>query len=197
MNALHAIAKLSPSATGMIRTDHAHVLTTFHKYDLDAAPGDKRALADTICLALEIHAELEEEIFYPAMKPFARSEIAKSVPEHDEMRRLIGALRAMDASDPEFDDTLMMLMREVLDHVAHEETVLLPDAERRLGRERLSELGAEMTQRRLALSAPRAGAMVVSTARSHPAAVIAGATALAVGAFVATRAIANARDTAR
>ena len=49
----------------------------------------KQALANTICLALEIHAQLEEEIFYPAMRELAPEGIlvGKSVPEHDEIRQ--------------------------------------------------------------------------------------------------------------
>ena len=60
--------KLSPKATHVIRMDHSHVLTAFHQYDEDASPQQRKALANTICLALEVHAQLEEEIFYPALR---------------------------------------------------------------------------------------------------------------------------------
>ena len=47
------------------------------------------------CLALEVHAELEEEIFYPALRAVMSEDpiFQKSEPEHAEMRRLIGELR--------------------------------------------------------------------------------------------------------
>lgn len=53
----------------------------------------KRLLVDTICLALEIHAQLEEEIFYPAIREFGRDAdmVGESIPEHDEMRSRRGA----------------------------------------------------------------------------------------------------------
>ena len=65
------MSQLSPSVTNQIRLDHTHVLTTFHQYEMDASPNTKKALVDNACLALEIHAQLEEEIFYPAMRSFA------------------------------------------------------------------------------------------------------------------------------
>jgi hypothetical protein len=54
-------------------------------------------------------------------------------------------------------------MRDVLKHVADEETVLLPDAERMLSTTRLNELGVAMTRRRAQLLAPRAGKIATST----------------------------------
>src|SRR5919109_94031 len=127
------MTRMSPWATTMIRMDHTHALATFHRYRLDASPDKKRAVAETLCLALEIHAKLEEEIFYPAMRRFDPDLVDKSVPEHNEMRRLIARLRELNADDPAFDTTVMELMRDVIRHVADEETTLLPDAERVLG----------------------------------------------------------------
>src|SRR4051794_26299319 len=59
--------KLSPSITSMIRLDHAHAMSTWHGYSADATSTRKKAIADVLCLALEVHAQLEEEIFYPAL----------------------------------------------------------------------------------------------------------------------------------
>ena len=141
------ILRLSAGATTIIRRDHIHVLSTFHSYRIDSPPDKKRTLVDTISLALEIHAKLEEEIFYPAMRKFDAGVVEKSVPEHNEMRRLIARLREMQPEDPAFGGTVMELMRDVMRHVADEETILLPDAERVMG-ERLNDLGAGMTRRR-------------------------------------------------
>jgi hemerythrin superfamily protein len=159
--------KLTPSATDMLRMDHTHVLSSFHHYDLNASHARKRALVDTVCLALEIHAKLEEEIFYPAMRALDEKLIDKSLPEHAEMHRLIGTLRSMEPRDPEFDRTFMELMRDVIHHVADEETLLFPEAERLLGA-RLGEISAEMKKRRLQLAAPRTGRMIANTVRAMP-----------------------------
>ena len=163
MNAI--VEKLGPSATDMIRADHTRVLATFHRYAPDLTPREKRGIVDTICLALEVHAQIEEELFYPALRPIDPDLVAKSLPEHAEMKRLILALRGMSPADAAFDATVMELMRKVIHHVADEETTLLPDAERRMA-ERLPELGLQMAKRRLALKAPRTGEMVGSMARA-------------------------------
>src|SRR5215207_2942449 len=80
----HLLSRLSPSITNMIRMDHTHVLSAFHQYEVDTPSRVKKGLADTVCVALEIHAQLEEEIFYPALRAIADTEfLQKSVPEHD------------------------------------------------------------------------------------------------------------------
>lgn len=180
---------LSPSITNMIRMDHTQVMATFHQYELDTNPQTKKALVNTACLALEIHAQLEEEIFYPAMRTVGIDHeiLAKSVPEHDEMRRLITQLRSMEPSTPGYDQTFMQLMRDVMHHVADEETTLLPDAERLLAN-RLGELGAQMTKRRLQLSAPHAGEIAVNTMRGFPtSSMLMAAGAVLAGTYFAKR----------
>ena len=57
-----------------------------------------------------------------------------------------------------------------------------------LGEQRLSELGAQMTRRRMQLSAPHAGAIAVNTVRSYPGATLAFTGVLALGGILAARA---------
>ncbi|MFC5870699.1 hemerythrin domain-containing protein [Aquincola agrisoli] len=96
MEADHVVHALSPGITAMIRLDHSHVLTMSHRYRANASPERKRLIADAVCLALEIHAQLEEEIFYPALEVVLTADevLGKSRPEHDEVRRLIGRRRS-------------------------------------------------------------------------------------------------------
>jgi hypothetical protein len=164
------ISMLSPSITTMIRLDHTHVVATFQQVHPRTPRGRKQALVGTVCMALEIHAQLEEELFYPAMRrlPEVQDVVDKSVPEHGEMRRLVTLLRGMLPADPLYDETFMALTREVLHHVADEETTLLPAAERLLPWDHLKELGAQMTKRRLQLLGPRAGDLAWATVRSMP-----------------------------
>jgi hemerythrin superfamily protein len=181
---------LSPTITNMIRMDHTHVLTTFHQYEIGTNPGTRQALVNTACLALEIHAQLEEEIFYPAMRAVGADPavLDKSVPEHNEMRRLIDSLRSMTPTDAAYDQTFMQLMRDVMHHVADEETTLLPDAERLLA-DRLGELGMQMTKRRLQLAAPHAGEIAVNTVRGLPtSSMLVAAGAVLAGTYFARRA---------
>ncbi len=197
MNTL--LSSLSPSAITLIRTDHTHVLSTFHQFRAETSTQRKQAIANAVCLALEIHAQIEEEIFYPALREVVHDMPAldKSVPEHVEMRRLIGALRTLDPSDIAYEPTFMDLMRDVMHHVADEETILLPVAERVLA-DRLGELGARMARRRIELSAPRAGAIASNTLRAMPQrGVLVAAGAVALGAYLYGRGSHRAVDHGR
>lgn len=162
---MFSLKTISPSITDMIRFDHSHVMLTWHQYVSTKTPTVKQALAETICDALEIHATLEEEIFYPTLRQLGLGGYAlgKSEPEHDEMRAVIGKIRAADPSTTRYDQLVAELMRDVIKHVADEETVLLPDAERMLSASRLDELGVQMTKRRAQLLAPKAGKVAAST----------------------------------
>lgn len=165
--------KLTPDVTTQIRLDHSHVLATYRQYHPGSSAKAKQGLVDSACLALEIHAQLEEEIFYPALRQVSDSPVLqRSQSEHEEMRRMIGLLRGMAPTDARYDETFMALMRSVLHHVADEETTLLPEAERLLG-ERLTELGRQMARRRLQLAGPRAGEIAAGLARAMPRATIA------------------------
>jgi hypothetical protein len=182
---MHALLKkLAPSATDMIRADHTRVMAKFHRYKIDAAPHAKQALAELMCDALEVHAQIEDEIFYPAARAAGLALVDELAHEHGEMRRLIGALRSLDPASSQFDQTFMELMRTVIHHVADEETAVLPGAERRLA-DRLGELGARMTKRRLQLAAPRMGEMARESVRAMPrGSLVLGAGALLAGAYV-------------
>jgi hemerythrin superfamily protein len=190
-------SRLSPSITSMIRMDHTHVMAAFHQYQADTPARVKKGLADNICLALEVHAQLEEEIFYPALREVSPDEMLdKAKPEHDRMRELIARLKALQAGEPAFDATLLELMRTVMHHVADEETDLLPKAERLLAGQ-LSEMGARMTKRRLELLGPRSGELAGSMARSMSSGTMlaaAGALAAAGGILLARRTGGLTRD---
>lgn len=191
------IARLSPTATRMIRMDHAQVMAQFHKLNPETPATVREATIRNLCTALEIHATLEEEIFYPALREVAPDNpvLADSASEHAEMRTLIATVRNLPGVDPAIDDAVAALMRAVLHHVADEETVLLPLAERMLA-SRLADLGARMTERRFELARPHAGQMALDLARGSPAkAALVVVGALAAGALVlgSTR---RGRDTA-
>ena len=194
MNYPNPLNMLRPSATDMIRMDHSHTMAIFHRYKAETDPQTKQALGNMICLALEVHAKLEEEIFYPAMREVQaeRPIIDKSYPEHEEIHRLIGQVRATEPTDPAYDRVLMELMRDVLHHVADEETTLLPDAEAAVGTDRLQEIGARMLKRRMELQMPLMPEMARNMMRARSPAYFALAAGALIGAgFMARRAFAR------
>jgi hemerythrin superfamily protein len=177
---------VTPSATSMIRLDHTHVLAAFHRFKPDLSPARKQALVHHACLGLEVHAQLEEEIFYPALRRVLPDNqiLSKSEPEHDAMKQLIQVLREQNATDANFDDRFYELMRIVLHHVADEETILLPAAEAQMS-DQLRQLGAMMTKRRTELLGPRSGEAALTGALTFPYAATAMlSTAVLVGGLV-------------
>jgi hypothetical protein len=97
------------------------------------------------------------------------------------MHESIAKLRAMNPDATAYDDTLLVLMREVLHHVADEETILLPMAEESLAHD-LRRLGARMNTRRAHLVASRPAELAINSAGAFPVltASLLGAAALAV-----------------
>ena len=162
-------SSLSPSITSMIRLDHMHVLAASHRYRASTPWWRKRAIVNGVCDALEIHAQLEEEIFYPALdRALGNDEtLRKSRPEHDQMRATIAKLRGMGPENAAYDGLFRQLIREVAHHVADEETILLPDAERVLKND-LQSLGAAMTRRRLQLLGERPMDIALNAAGTFP-----------------------------
>lgn len=158
-----------PEITTLIRLDHTHVLSAFRRYRSRLSGARKRALVANVCLGLELHAQLEEEIFYAAL--FADGSVAgeldQSIAEHDEMRLLIQRLRQMSPQDANYDGVFCELIRKALHHIADEETTLLPLAEVRL-KGQLRELGWKMNLRRFELLKPHVGEAAATTAMTFP-----------------------------
>jgi hypothetical protein len=149
---------LSPSLTTLIRTEHSAVWFAFHRFKVDASVERKSAIAKTICAALETHAQLENEILYPAARTLSGDALMDEtiLPQTDEVLQRIAGLRAQPPGTPAWDQAFLDLLREALHHVADEETTLLPALDRGLGGE-LEELGARWVKRRLELTSNAAG----------------------------------------
>jgi hemerythrin superfamily protein len=188
------LGKIAPSITKLIRHGHTEVTAVFHKYELDMPADQKRALVNTISALLEIHARLEEELFYPALREVdpQNKALQEALPEHNEMKRLIGILREMEPGDADFDLRVNDLMRDVLHHVADEETVMLPAAELAL-KERLGDLGAEWTRRRVKMMAERAGEITSNAARGMPRSTMLLAGGMLAGGYLLKRAFESRR----
>ena len=182
-------SRMAPSITDLIRMDHTHVMAVFHRFKRTTSSARKSALVRNACLAIEVHAQLEEEIFYPALRQAAGDDpvLEKSGAEHNEMRSLIQLLLEMSPADDGYDGTFHALMRTVMHHLADEEAVLLPEAERTMGA-RLNELGAQMMRRRIQLIRPHAGELARASVQSFPmTSLLAATSALVLGTLLVRR----------
>ena len=140
-------------ALQLLREDHHHVKDLFKQFE-DAEDGrQKGRIVGEALTALEIHAEIEEEIFYPAVRKEADAdtgEMDEAEEEHHVVKLLIGELRKMKPGAPRYDAKFTVLAENVKHHIDEEESEMLPKAAE-LGMQRLNELGAVMEKRKLQL----------------------------------------------
>jgi len=129
MNAV--LSAVMPGAVNLLRIDHAHVMASFHHYDLGASARTRHALAHTLFLALEVHATLEEEIFYPAAYEALDQDgddlVDEATVEHASAKALIAEIEAMSAGEPLFDAKVKVLGEYIDHHVQEEEKELFPE----------------------------------------------------------------------
>ncbi len=152
-----------PEASGgilaLLRADHAHVRALFHAFALfERDEEDERArVIDELCDALVLHAQLEDELFYPALRGAVEDGLLEDAAlEHDSTRELVEQLESLFPDDDYFDVTVAVLAEEVERHVAFEETLLFP-ALARSGADGL-ELGLRLRARRAQLETGLAAA---------------------------------------
>jgi hemerythrin-like domain-containing protein len=130
-------------ATQLLMTDHEQLtamLDTLAGSDLEASGV---ALFWKIKDALELHTEIEETIFYPALESFAETSslIEQSYSEHQELTDL---LAEMSPGEARWDSQVSELRDLVTRHVEKEESELFPQAESLLGEKELVRMGQKI-----------------------------------------------------
>ena len=109
-------------AIALLKADHRAVEELFEKFEKATASERKRKLADEICLELTVHAEIEEEIFYPACEGKVDEDLLKeSYVEHDGAKVLIAEIMNGGSSDEFYDAKVKVLQEEIEHHVEEEE----------------------------------------------------------------------------
>lgn len=137
-----------PDVLQLLTDQHAEVDELIEKLeegDLDS--NQKAATFRDLADRVAAHAAMEEKIFYPAIKAKETEDILReSVEEHLAVKRILADLLAMDVEDEQFDAKLSV-MKEELEHHAHEaeEEVLFPKVRKMFDQEELLALGGECT----------------------------------------------------
>lgn len=108
-------------AIALLKADHRLVEELFDKFESARGAGAKQRLAAQICLELIVHAQIEEEVFYPAAKDVVDEDIyTEAQVEHDGAKVLIAEILAADPED-EFYDASVKVLSEMIKHHVHEE----------------------------------------------------------------------------
>lgn len=141
----------APDAIALLTEDHKEVKKLFKEYDKLAkasAPATQREqLAAKICQMLTVHAQIEEEIFYPAAREGLDDEdlIDEAAVEHASCKELIAQIEAMSADAQLFDAKVKVLGEYIDHHATEEEKELFPKTRRRID---IKEIGAQLQQRK-------------------------------------------------
>jgi hemerythrin superfamily protein len=112
----------SLDAIALLKQDHRTVEELFEKFENASGDGRKQSLAEQICLELSVHAQIEEEIFYPACEGKVDEDLLKeSYVEHDGAKVLIAEIIGGGPSDEFYDAKVKVLQEEIEHHVEEEE----------------------------------------------------------------------------
>jgi hypothetical protein len=117
-------------AIKLLKADHREVKTWFKQYEDLEDNADKQALADKICLALIVHTQIEEEIYYPATREAIDDDdlLDEAEVEHASAKQLIAEIRSMKAGDHLFDAKVTVLGEYINHHVEEEESEMFPES---------------------------------------------------------------------
>lgn len=109
-------------AVALLKKDHDEAKQLFKDFEKASGDGRKEKLAREICRELTIHAQIEEEIFYPACEGKVEEDLLKeSYVEHDAAKLLIAEIEAGGPSDEFYDAKVKVLSEEIDHHVQEEE----------------------------------------------------------------------------
>ena len=150
-------------ACELLDADHIAVKHLFVEYArlAMAAPvesaGERQALAEKICSELTVHAQIEEEIFYPALRQALGADdlIDEAEAEHQQAKELIAQIQALGAAGPQMDDLVSLLARAIEQHVKEERDRLFTKARSVSGLD-LVELAGQLKERQGELQAQAA-----------------------------------------
>lgn len=133
-------------ALSLLRRDHRVIERLFSEFE-EAIGHQIDPLARRICKMLRLHAQIEEEIFYPAARLVTDPKlIDDALAEHGDVKLMIRRIEAMTSEHPEFAASMEGLSREIAAHVGEEEAELFPQL--RGTRLNLETLGVALAERK-------------------------------------------------
>ena len=119
-----------PEAIAMLIQDHQKVQKLFKQFEKTENEEERSRIVEEACADLTVHTQLEEQVFYPAVRRALDEAdlIDEAEVEHDVAKDLIEKLKGMKARNGEFSATFTVLSEYVLHHVEEEQNELFPAA---------------------------------------------------------------------
>ena len=150
-----ARAETKTDAIELLMQDHRNVERLFKQYEKlveeEGSYNEREALAATICAELSVHAQVEEEIFYPAARDILDEEdlVDEAVVEHASAKDLIAQLADMSPDDDLYDAKVKVLGELIEHHVEEEEEQMFPKCKK--ARLDTASLGTQILERKMEL----------------------------------------------
>lgn len=143
----------TPDAVSLLRADHKLVNDLFEQFEKARSSAKKRQLVQQICLELTVHAQIEEEIFYPEVQAALKDKelVPEAKVEHQSIKDLIAAVQGVEPDGPDYDAKVTVMGEWVKHHVKEEQNEMFPKAKK--SRLDLVELGERLQQRKAELMA--------------------------------------------
>ena len=143
-------------AIALLKADHEAVSQLFAEYEKTRSTPNKKAPVTEICTALSVHAQIEEEIFYPAVKTALKDKllVPEATVEHGGVKDLIAQLEGAAPDGEMYDAKVKVLSEYVKHHVKEEQNEMFPKA--KASSLDMVELGVRMAARKDELMAQAA-----------------------------------------
>lgn len=135
-------------AIALLTEDHQEVKKMFQQFEKLKKDDEKGELVRKICAALTVHATVEEEIFYPAVRKAIDDEdlMDEADVEHASAKELIAQLKAASPDDDHYDAKVTVLGEQIDHHVKEEQGEMFPKA--RKSKIDLAQLGEQIEKRK-------------------------------------------------
>src|SRR3954467_3990766 len=143
-------------ATQILADDHKKVSKIFAEFEKikDRDSEGKQQLVKQACDELTVHAQVEEEIFYPALHEALKENdqdlVDEAEVEHASIKQLIETLKTCDPEDRHYDANVTVLSEYVKHHVKEEQDEIFPKARKAKNLD-LNQMGEEITARKMQL----------------------------------------------
>jgi hemerythrin superfamily protein len=138
-------------AITLLKQDHKTVEGLFKKFEKTGPNAHKtqRDLADRIIKELSVHAAIEEQVFYPAIReavPDTEDHVLESLEEHHIVKWVASELDSMNPDHERFRAKMTVLIENVRHHVEEEEGELFPEVRQAMGRKALGQIGEQLEE---------------------------------------------------
>ena len=115
-------------ATALLKADHQRVADLFEEFESAKSGKSKMSIVAQICTELTVHAQIEEEIFYPAVKAALKDQkmVPEATVEHAAVKNLIAEVQGKEPYGEMYDAKVKVMGEFVKHHVKEEEKEMFP-----------------------------------------------------------------------